>query len=77
MNTEFVKSFVNTLLFNIATIVAIVVAVVSYTYRAASDWYNNGGRTVLINNACKVMAFVNKTAEGIYYRLEDADTAAA
>lgn len=75
MNTEFFKSFVNTLVLNIATIVAIVVAVVSYTYRAARVWYAEGGKQVLINNACKVMAFVNRTAEGIYYRLEDAELA--
>jgi hypothetical protein len=76
MTDTFFKTFANTLLFNIATIVAIVVAVVSYTYRAARVWYNEGGREFLITNACKVMMFVNKTAERVYYTLEDADTAA-
>lgn len=75
MNTEFFKSFVNTLLINIATIAAIVAGVVSYTYRAARVWYANGGKQVMINNACKFMAFVNKTAEQAYYRLEDAEIA--
>lgn len=77
MTDTFFKSFTNTLLFNIATIVAIVVAVVSYAYRAARVWYNEGGREFLITNACKLMMFVNKTAERVYYTLEDADTAAA
>lgn len=75
MTDTFTKTFVNTLMFNIATIVAVIVAVVSYTYRAARVWYTQGGREFLITNACKVMMFVNKTAERVYYTLEDADTA--
>lgn len=74
MNTEFFKSFVNTLLFNVATIVAIVVAVVSFTYRAARVWYNEGGREFLINTAAKFAAGVNKLSERVYYTLEDAET---
>jgi len=65
------------LMLTLATIVAVIVGVVSYAYRAARVWYNEGGREILINNACKFMAFVNKMAEQAYYRLEDADTAAA
>lgn len=76
MTDTFTKAFVNTLLINIATIVAVIVAVVSYTYRAARVWYNEGGREFLITNACKVMMFVNKTAERVYYTLEDAEIAA-
>ena len=76
MNNTFVKSFVNTLIFNIATIAAIVVGIVSYAYRAARVWYTNGGREFLITNACKVLMFVNKSAEQAYYQLEDADIAA-
>lgn len=77
MTDTFMKSFVNTLVFNIATIVAVIVATVSYAYRATRVWYNEGGKQVLINNACKCMAFVNKMAEQAYYRLEDAEIAAA
>lgn len=77
MNTDFFKSFANTLVLNIATIVAVIVGVVSYTYRATRVWYNEGGREFLITNACKFMAFVNRIAEQAYYRLEDAETAAA
>jgi hypothetical protein len=74
MNTEFFKSFVNTLLFNIATIVAIVVGVVSYTYRAARVWYNEGGREFLITAAANFAAGVNKLSERVYYTLEDAES---
>ncbi|UNH61130.1 hypothetical protein SSZBM1_13 [Synechococcus phage S-SZBM1] len=65
--------FVNTLLLNIATIAAIIVGVVSYAYSGLREWYNNGGKHQIINNSCKVLQFVNKTAEGIYYKLEDAE----
>ena len=75
MNTEFFKSFVNTLLFNIATIAAIVAGVVSYTYRAAKVWYANGGKEVMINTAAKFAAGVNKLSEKIYFTLEDAEYA--
>lgn len=75
MNTDFFKSFVNTLLFNIATIVAIVVGVVSYTYRAARVWYNEGGREFLITAAANTVAMINKLSEKIYFTLEDAEYA--
>lgn len=75
MNNEFFKPFLNTLLFNIATIVALVVGVVSYTVRAYRVWYANGGKQDLINVGCKVMAFLNKLSEKAYYTLEDAEVA--
>lgn len=75
MNTEFVKSFVNTLLINIATIAAIVAGVVSYTYRAARVWYANGGKEFLITTAANLAAGVNKLSEKIYFTLEDAEYA--
>ena len=74
MTDTFLKSFVNTLVINIATIVAVVVAVVTFAYTAAANWYTNGGKQVIINNACKVLAFVNKLSERVYYTLEDAET---
>jgi len=55
-----IKPFINTLIFNIATIVAIVVGIVSYTYRATRVWYNNGGREFLINTAANFVAGVHK-----------------
>lgn len=71
----FTKTFLNTLLFNIATIVALVVGVVSYAVRAYRVWYANGGKQDLINVGCAVMAFLNKLSEKAYYTLEDAEVA--
>ena len=70
-----IKPFVNTLILNIATIVAIVVGVVSYAYRAARVWYNNGGREFLMTAAANVALKFNKLTEQIYYNLEDAEYA--
>ena len=75
MNNTFVKSFMNTLVFNIATIVAVVVAVVSYTYKAARVWYNNGGREFLMTAAANGALKFNKLTERVYYTLEDAELA--
>lgn len=75
MNTDFFKSFLNTLLFNVATIAAIVVGIVSYTYRGARVWYNEGGREFLINAAANFAAGVHKVSERVYYTLEDAEVA--
>ena len=70
-----IKPFINTLILNIATIVAIVVGVVSYAYRAARVWYNNGGREFIITSAAKFTAGVHKLTEKIYFTLEDAEYA--
>jgi hypothetical protein len=75
MNNTFVKSFANTLAYNIATIVAIVVGVVSYTYKAARVWYNEGGREFLMTAAANVTLMCNKLTEKVYYTLEDAELA--
>ena len=74
MTDTFLKSFLNTLVFNVATIVAIVVGVVSYAVRATKVWYANGGREVMINLAANFTAGVHKLSEKIYYTLEDAET---
>lgn len=71
----FTKSFLNTLLFNLATIAAIVVGVVSYAYRATKVWYANGGREFLMTAAANFAAGVHKLSEKIYFQLEDAEYA--
>ena len=75
MNDTFFKSFLNTLLFNIATIAAVIVGVVGYAYRAARVWYANGGKEFMINTAASFAAGVNKLSEKIYFTLEDAEYA--
>jgi hypothetical protein len=52
-----------------------VVGVVSYAYRAARVWYNNGGREFLMTAAANAAAGVNKLSEKIYFTLEDAEYA--
>ena len=74
MNTDFYWRFVNTLMFNLATIAAVVMAVVSFTYRGIREWYINGGKQQLTNNTCKLLQFVNKTAERLYYKIEESET---
>lgn len=75
MNTDFFKPFLHTLVMNVLTIVAFVVAVTMYAYRAARVWYANGGKEFLINTAANLAAGVNKLSEKIYYILEDAEYA--
>jgi len=77
MTDTFLKSFVNTLIFNVATIAAIVVGIVSYAYRAFKVWYANGGREFLMSAAANVALMFNKLTERVYYTLEDAEVAAA
>ena len=43
MTDTFFKSFINTLSFNVVTIVAIIVGVVTYAYRAFQVWYAANG----------------------------------
>ena len=45
----FTKSFFNTLLFNLATIAAVIVGVVMYAYRAFRVWYAENGEDVMFN----------------------------
>lgn len=74
MNTDFYWRFVNTLMLNLATIAAVVVAVVSFTYRGIREWYTNGGKDMMVSNTCKLLQFVNKTAERLYYQIEESET---
>lgn len=75
MTDTFMKSFVNTLVLNIATIVAVIVGIVSYTYKAARVWYANGGKEFLMSAAANVTLMCNKLTERVYYTLEDAELA--
>lgn len=75
MNTDFYKPFLHTLVMNVLTIVAFVVAVTMYAYRAARVWYANGGKEFMINTAANLAAGVNKLSEKIYFTLEDIEYA--
>jgi hypothetical protein len=67
MNNEFVKSFVSTLMYNVATLVAIIVGVSLFIKNSATVWYNNGGKEILLRYTQRVLLFVSVTTERAYY----------
>jgi hypothetical protein len=71
MDNQFVKSFVSTLMFNLATVVAIIVGVTLFVSNRVSDWYNSGGRETLLKYTQRVLLFVNTTTEKAYYGVCD------
>ena len=71
MNNEFVKSFVSTLMYNLATLVAIIVGVSLFVANRVSDWYNSGGRETLLKYTQQFLLFVTNSTEKLYYRVCD------
>lgn len=67
MNNEFVKSFVSTLMYNVATLVAIIVGITVFVANRVSDWYNNGGRETLLRYTQRVLLFISSSTERAYY----------
>jgi hypothetical protein len=67
MNNEFVKSFVSTLMYNLATSVAIIVGVSLFVANRVSDWYNSGGRDSLLKYTQQFLLFVTNSTEKAYY----------
>jgi hypothetical protein len=67
MNNEFVKSFMSTLMYNLATVVAIIVGVALFVANSVSNWYNSGGRETLLKYTQRVLLFVSSTTEKAYY----------
>jgi hypothetical protein len=67
MNNEFVKSFVSTLMYNLATVVAVIVGVTLFVANRVSDWYNNGGRETLLKYTKQFLLFVSVSTEKLYY----------
>ena len=67
MNNEFVKSFVSTLMYNLATLVAIIVGVSLFVANRASNWYNSGGRDSLLKYTQQFLLFVTNSTEKAYY----------
>lgn len=67
MNNEFVKSFVSTLMYNLATLVAIIVGVSLFIKNSATDWYNKGGRETLLKYTQQFLLFVTNSTEKLYY----------
>ena len=67
MNNEFVKSFVSTLMYNVATLVAIIVGVSLFIKNSATVWYNNGGKETLLKYTQQFLLFVTTSTEKLYY----------
>jgi hypothetical protein len=67
MNNEFVKSFVSTLMYNLATVVAIIVGVSLFIKNSATVWYNNGGKETLLRYTQRALLFVSVSTEKLYY----------
>ena len=57
MTSTFYKSFLNTFLFNLATVAAIVVGVVSYAYYAVRLWYAENGEQLRTNVSFQLAEF--------------------
>lgn len=71
MNNEFVKSFVSTLMYNLATVVAVIVGVALFIKQAATVWYNNGGKEILLRYTQRVLLFITTSTERAYYGVCD------
>jgi hypothetical protein len=67
MNNEFVKSFVSTLMYNVATLVAIIVGVFLFIKNSATVWYHNGGQDTLLRYTQRALLFVSISTEKLYY----------
>ena len=67
MNNEFVKSFVSTLVYNVATLVAIIVGVTLFIKNSATVWYHNGGQDTLLRYTQRVLLFITNSTEKAYY----------
>jgi hypothetical protein len=71
MNNEFIKHFVSSLLFNLATIVGYIVGVTVWITNRVSDWYNSGGRDTLLKYTQRVLLFITSSTEKAYYGVCD------
>jgi hypothetical protein len=67
MTNEFIKSFVSTLMYNVATLVAVIVGVALFVANSVSNWYNNGGRETLLKYTQQFLLFVSSSTEKAYY----------
>jgi len=71
MNNEFIKPFMASLLFNLATIVGYIVGVTVWITNRVSDWYSSGGRETLLKYTQRFLLFVTSSTEKAYYGVCD------
>ena len=67
MKNQFVNSFVSTLMYNVATLVAVIVGVALFVRNSVSNWYNNGGEELLLKYTQQFLLFVTSSTERAYY----------
>jgi hypothetical protein len=67
MNNQFFTSFVSTLMYNLATLVAIIVGVTLFIKNSATVWYHNGGQDTLLRYTQRFLLFVSISTEKLYY----------
>ena len=67
MKNQFVNSFVSTLMYNVATLVAVIVGVALFVRNSVSNWYNSGGRETLLEYTQQFLLFVTTSTEKAYY----------
>ena len=67
MKNQFVNSFVSTLMYNVATLVAVIVGVALFVKNSATVWYNNGGEELLLKYTQQFLLFVSTSTERAYY----------
>jgi hypothetical protein len=54
-------------MYNLATLVAIIVGVALFVANSAQQWYNEGGRETLLKYTQQFLLFVTNSTEKLYY----------
>jgi hypothetical protein len=67
MNNQFFTSFVSTLMYNLATVAAIIVGVTLFIKNSATVWYHNGGQDTLLRYTQRALLFITSSTEKAYY----------
>lgn len=58
-------------MYNLATLVAIIVGVALFIKQAVTVWYNNGGKEILLRYTQRVLLFITTSTERAYYGVCD------
>lgn len=64
-------TFIQKMMFHVATILAFWIGVVTYAGKGARQWYSNGGRESIALFTMKVLQFINSVSESLYYSVEE------
>jgi len=64
-------TFIQKMMFHVATILAFWVGVVTYAAKGVREWYSNGGQESIALFTMKVLQFINSVSESLYYSVEE------